>query len=356
MTSKTESAKAHCEGDMELERPASSNCSGSRGSERLGTQVAVAIAAIGTLIAVIIWKSPPRPQAFGFIAGIALFGLMPTILLSVAEQFLPTGGPKKSLRQYLIHIQIMALYFASLTAVGGLSVVIVDYVTSAVGLKPGLFDLRFIDHSSIIGAIITTIIFMFIFDFFFYWYHRALHQNRFLWQHHKFHHMDVNYDALTTYRQNWIEALANLVFIYVPISILFKMNATHIFDMGLVQGSVVGLVTTLIGLNHSNLRIGFGRLSPLWVSFQYHRLHHSILPEHHDCNYVAWFPLWDILFRTYVSPRPGEFPPTGVEGENEIRSVWEAQIFSFREWYKYACAGQGRKRFAGIVRGRRDSF
>jgi sterol desaturase/sphingolipid hydroxylase (fatty acid hydroxylase superfamily) len=39
----------------------------------------------------------------------------------------------------------------------------------------------------------------------------------------------------------------------------------------------------------------------LLTSPQYHRIHHSLKPAHFDKNFAAWFPLWDILFRTGLS-------------------------------------------------------
>jgi hypothetical protein len=65
---------------------------------------------------------------------------------------------------------------------------------------------------------------------------------------------------LTAYRQNWFQALANIIAIYAPMSVIFRIHNTSIFDMGFMGGLIVGLVTTLLGLNHSNLRIEFGRL------------------------------------------------------------------------------------------------
>jgi sterol desaturase/sphingolipid hydroxylase (fatty acid hydroxylase superfamily) len=36
------------------------------------------------------------------------------------------------------------------------------------------------------------------------------------------------------------------------------------------------------------------------------------LPEHHDCNFNQFFPVFDVLFGTYRQPRPTEYPPTGL--------------------------------------------
>jgi sterol desaturase/sphingolipid hydroxylase (fatty acid hydroxylase superfamily) len=62
-----------------------------------------------------------------------------------------------------------------------------------------------------------------------------------------------------------------------------------------------------------------------------------------DKNFVAFFPIWDILFGTYYQPGRDEFPPTGVQGEREIRSVWEAQLFPLREWWNMYRSRYNRK-------------
>lgn len=58
----------------------------------------------------------------------------------------------------------------------------------------------------------------------------------------------------------------------------------------------------------------------------------SRLPQYRDRNFAAFFPLWDVLFGTYFAPARDEFPPTGVDGEKEFRSLGEATILPFREW------------------------
>jgi len=83
-----------------------------------------------------------------------------------------------------------------------------------------------------------------------------------------------------------------------------------------------------------NLRISLG---PLWAvvnSPTYHRLHHSALPLHHDRNFAAILPVWDVLFGTYHHPARDEFPPTGLEDEPEINSFSETLVLPFRAWRK----------------------
>jgi sterol desaturase/sphingolipid hydroxylase (fatty acid hydroxylase superfamily) len=202
------------------------------------------------------------------------------------------------------------------------------------GLNLGLIDLRIGTGKEIPSIIAAFLLSALIGDFFFYWYHRSLHKSNILWQHHKMHHLDPEFDALTGPRQNWLESFFLVFFSSIPMAVLFKLNAGDPLDAGLVQGGVIGLLTFFIFQNHSNLRLQFGKASVLFISSQTHRIHHSYLPQHRDKNFVAFFPIWDILFGTYYHPARDEFPLTGVEGEKDIQSVWEVQIFALREWWK----------------------
>jgi sterol desaturase/sphingolipid hydroxylase (fatty acid hydroxylase superfamily) len=89
----------------------------------------------------------------------------------------------------------------------------------------------------------------------------------------------------------------------------------------------------------------------LWCGPQIHRIHHSVLPQHRDKNYAVWFPLWDVLFGTYYHPARDEFPPTGVKGETEIKSLWEAETYTLRQWWKFL-RGRARQDYSQPLEGR----
>jgi sterol desaturase/sphingolipid hydroxylase (fatty acid hydroxylase superfamily) len=79
------------------------------------------------------------------------------------------------------------------------------------------------------------------------------------------------------------------------------------------------------------VRLPLGPLTPVFGGPQYHRVHHSILPEHHDKNFAAFFPIWDIIFGTAYLPKKNDYPPTGIEGV-EIQSVPKALFSPFVDW------------------------
>jgi sterol desaturase/sphingolipid hydroxylase (fatty acid hydroxylase superfamily) len=272
------------------------------------------------------------------------------ILLSCAERISPTAGPGKSSRRWWMHLQLNAVNLA----IGiPITAFFASYVSLAVSkyldIDLGLIDLRLAHAQGILGLLCAGLIGTIAVDFFYYWFHRAMHRSAVLWQHHKMHHLDPEFDALTGLRFNWLEHVLFGVLVLVPSTIFLKIRSVSFVDYGIGNSIVLFILMMLKHMNHSNLRIQFGRASFLWMSSQTHRIHHSRLPEHQDKNFAAFFPLWDILFGTYHAPRWNEFPPTGVEGENEIRSLWEAQIYTFREWWRMLRAWRGRRKDRGLA-------
>jgi sterol desaturase/sphingolipid hydroxylase (fatty acid hydroxylase superfamily) len=243
----------------------------------------------------------------------ALIPLSGYILLACLERLLPPAGPRKSTSRWWMHLHINLVNMAIGIPIGAF---FGSYLASAiakhVGLNLGLIDITFDKSSGVIGIFAAGMLGVVAVDLFYYWYHRALHRSAVLWQHHKMHHLDPEFDALTGLRFNWLEQVLFGISIALPSAILFKFEHISFINAGVVNGIVLYILMMLRHINHSNLRIQFGKASFLWTSSQTHRIHHSRLPEHHDKNFVAFFPLWDVLFGTYYAPKWNEFPPTGV--------------------------------------------
>ena len=264
--------------------------------------------------------------------------LVPTsgyILLACLECLLPSAGTRKSSRRWWMHLHINLANTAIGIPIGAFfGSFLASAIANRLGINFGLINLTFDKSYGVIGVFSAGILGAAAMDFFYYWFHLAMHKSVILWQHHKMHHLDPEFDALTGLRFNWLEFVLFGIFTGLPTAILFKTDNSSFTDVGIVNGIVLYILLMLHQINHSNLKIRFGKLSFLMTSSQTHRIHHSRLPEHRDKNFVAFFPLWDVLFGTYYAPKWNEFPPTGVDGEDEIRSLWEAQIFTFREWWK----------------------
>jgi len=257
------------------------------------------------------------------------------IFFSILERVLPCGGPRKSPSKWLSHLQMNLLTTFMFLPAGIIGTATVAALGKEFGFRPGFIDLRIAGGKGVLAIVVAAVIFEIVSDFFFYWMHRGFHKSAVLWQHHKMHHMDEQLDATTVSRQNWMEVVFSTVFIGIPLSTLFTFDNLNVFQLGLMNGAIVGTVSTVSQYwIHANIKASFGKASILWCGPQLHRIHHSRLPQHRDKNFCSRFPLWDILFGTYYAPASDEYPPTGVPGETEIRGFCESQIFTQREWWK----------------------
>jgi sterol desaturase/sphingolipid hydroxylase (fatty acid hydroxylase superfamily) len=129
-------------------------------------------------------------------------------------------------------------------------------------------------------------------DFCNYWYHRAQHRNRWLWQFHKVHHSQQQLTSLTTFRQSILTRIVTLLFLSIPAAV-----------MG--AGAAIPLAVVMIQLfhqtmEHTNTGWTYGPIGRLIVSPAYHEVHHSNAPEHLNRNLSPVFTIWDRLFDTYA--------------------------------------------------------
>jgi sterol desaturase/sphingolipid hydroxylase (fatty acid hydroxylase superfamily) len=136
-----------------------------------------------------------------------------------------------------------------------------------------------------------------------YLFHRAQHAIPWLWKLHALHHSDPDMNATTTERHFWGDALIKALTIRPAAALLVHPSTGMLF--------VYVLCSLWNYVAHSRLRISFGRFSWALNSPAYHRRHHSALPEHHNSNFAALLPIWDVLLSSYCVPSK-ELLPTGL--------------------------------------------
>jgi sterol desaturase/sphingolipid hydroxylase (fatty acid hydroxylase superfamily) len=171
--------------------------------------------------------------------------------------------------------------------------------------------------------ILFALAYGFAWDFFQYWLHRLQHAVPFLWEMHRFHHDEAALNAAAYPRSHFLGVMSVILF-NLPLILLFGMQAPN--------AVAAFLMFPLWGyFTHANLRLGFGPLTPLLAGPQWHRIHHSALPEHRDRNFCTLFPIIDIAFGTYYRPRPGEYPPTGLA--EPVGNLRGATVQPFIAWW-----------------------
>ena len=149
-------------------------------------------------------------------------------------------------------------------------------------------------------------------DFAYYWFHRFEH--RFLWRWHAVHHSPRELHGLSGYHHP-AESALQLFFWSVPAGLLMPnpVGPPLLFAITMTWAQYV----------HSNTTLGLGRARVFLADNRFHRIHHSLTPEHWDHNFGVLFPWWDIMFGTAWMPKPNEWPEVGVPEYGEIASVGE---------------------------------
>ena len=160
--------------------------------------------------------------------------------------------------------------------------------------------------------LIVPLIPLFVNDFFFYVWHRLQHKIPFLWRFHSLHHSVEELNA-TSPLQHWSEATLQFLTISTPAVALFHFNYESV-------GYLYLYLRLWNGIIHCNSRIEHPFFNWVLAGPQFHRIHHSIEPQHFDKNF-AFFPLWDFIFRTHYNPKKREFPKTGIRGRTPCRDL-----------------------------------
>ena len=172
---------------------------------------------------------------------------------------------------------------------------------------------------------LQALVFLFIHDFFYYWFHRAQHRFPFAWPLHKLHHADESVNVTTSLRHHWLEEPFRVWLILVPIGLIFDQKPVTISWIA----TVLGLFGFFV---HMNVRLPLGSGTWIFAGPQWHRLHHSIEPQHTDRNFAAFFPIFDIAFGTYCKPGNDEYPATGLHSRENLNSPWRAVVSPFTDW------------------------
>ncbi|MCF8465830.1 MAG: sterol desaturase family protein [Sneathiella sp.] len=129
-----------------------------------------------------------------------------------------------------------------------------------------------------------------------YWQHVIFHRFSILWQLHKMHHADVDYDVSTGARFHPIE---------IMLSMLLKLAVVLLLGPPVVAVIIFEILLSSVAMfNHANAGLpkGIDRILRLFVvTPDMHRVHHSVIRAEHNSNFGFNLPWWDYLFGTYMA-------------------------------------------------------
>ena len=113
-----------------------------------------------------------------------------------------------------------------------------------------------------------------------------------LWRFHELHHSQEDMNVLTVFRTHPLIHVSYLIAL-VPGVVLLANGALSITVLALYGG--------IVAFAHSNTRLGFGPLGRIFVSPNYHRIHHQ-LDGPQDVNLGFALAIWDQMFHRAVFP------------------------------------------------------
>jgi sterol desaturase/sphingolipid hydroxylase (fatty acid hydroxylase superfamily) len=124
--------------------------------------------------------------------------------------------------------------------------------------------------------------------------HLANHRVRTLWRFHELHHSQEDMNVLTVFRTHPLIHVSYLIAL-VP-GIVLVANGALPTALLVVYGGVVAFA-------HSNTNLGFGPLGRIFVSPNYHRIHHRV-DGPNDVNLGFALTIWDQISHRAVFPTP----------------------------------------------------
>jgi sterol desaturase/sphingolipid hydroxylase (fatty acid hydroxylase superfamily) len=135
--------------------------------------------------------------------------------------------------------------------------------------------------------------------------HLANHRVRMLWRFHELHHSQEDLSVLTVFRTHPLVHVSYLIAL-IPGTVLLAN--------GVLSTTVLAIYAAMVAFAHSNTRLGFGPLERIFVSPNYHRIHHQ-LDGPQDVNLGFALTIWDQMFHTAVFPTEATIrADTGLPG------------------------------------------
>jgi sterol desaturase/sphingolipid hydroxylase (fatty acid hydroxylase superfamily) len=135
--------------------------------------------------------------------------------------------------------------------------------------------------------------------------HLANHRVRMLWRFHELHHSQEDMSVLTVFRTHPLIHVSYLIAL-VPGIVLVANGA--------LPTTLLVIYAGVVAFAHSNTNLGFGPLGRIFVSPNYHRIHHQ-MDGPQDVNLGFALTIWDQMFRRAVFPTPDTIrADTGLRG------------------------------------------
>jgi sterol desaturase/sphingolipid hydroxylase (fatty acid hydroxylase superfamily) len=186
----------------------------------------------------------------------------------------------------------------------------------------------------LVGRVVYAVVVVLLVDFAAFYVHLLQHRIPALWAFHKVHHSAVVLNPFTNYREHPVDNLIYAVvtgFAYgAPAGV-----ATWYYGVAPSLPFLFGVVAPILAfdvlgyhLRHSHIWLRWpGRLAWVFGCPAHHQVHHSAHPDHAAKNLAFMFPIWDVLFGTFVLPEEEEPLEFGLGDGTEARYDGVASIY-----------------------------
>jgi sterol desaturase/sphingolipid hydroxylase (fatty acid hydroxylase superfamily) len=132
------------------------------------------------------------------------------------------------------------------------------------------------------------------FDMVTYWFHRMAHKVPLLWRLHRVHHSDTKMDSTTFFRSHPLE---------IVVFGISNILAAGIFGMDFTALGLYYFIFLFVAyLEHANFVFPQWvdkTLGLIFVSPNFHKVHHEQDQYYTDSNFADLFIIWDRLFGTF---------------------------------------------------------
>lgn len=135
--------------------------------------------------------------------------------------------------------------------------------------------------------------------------HLANHRIRMLWRFHELHHSQEDMSVLTVFRTHPLIHVSYLVALFPGIVLVAN---------GALSTTLLVIYAAIVAFAHSNTNLGFGPLERIFVSPNFHRIHHQ-LDGPQDVNLGFALTVWDQLAHRAIFPTADTIRiDTGLQG------------------------------------------
>ncbi|CUH75981.1 Fatty acid hydroxylase superfamily protein [Tritonibacter multivorans] len=244
--------------------------------------------------------------------------------------------------KFLGHFFLLGLLGAS--GAGMFRLVTGEAITGLTATQQGPLSWGIVVIYMVVSAIVV--------DFMGYAVHYLQHKVPILWEFHKVHHSAEVMHPLSNYREHPVDNLLYMLLIGGGYGAVTGV-AYLMLDVVPALPSVLGVPILMFlfniaayNLRHSHVWLRWpGAWSKIFPSPAHHHVHHSCHPDHFDKNFAFMFPLWDVVFGTYIMPEDNRDVKFGVAGMKsmEMDSCWKLYWVPFKKAAKRLRKGRRSK-------------